>query len=307
MPRATAGRWLLAAACATAAGCASIGSPQADDRLAPGRIWDARSQRFVAEQAVLQAAQQAPIVLLGETHDNAEHHRLQRRVLERLVAAGRRPALVMEQFDREHQAALDARRAESDATPDAVMDAGRFSRRSWQADGYRPLVELALAHGLPLLAGNVSRAEAREIVRDPARADLPAAPEPVLRALAGDIEDSHCGQRPEPALLAGMVAAQRARDRFMAQLLERFGARGAVLIAGAGHVRADRGAPLYMQSRPLVVAFREIDPGWTRLRDFLQDGFAGASSFDFVWFTDRAAREDPCASMPALPRAPGRQ
>lgn len=65
------------------------------------------------------------------------------------------------------------------------------------------------------------------------------------------IDGSHCGDKVAPALLTGMIAAQRARDLAMAQSIENERRRRAVLIAGTGHVRADRGAPLYMRRRPL--------------------------------------------------------
>jgi uncharacterized iron-regulated protein len=288
-----------------ASGCASL--PNAPEAIAPvpGSIWDARAGTYVSTEVVQRAVRESNLVLLGETHDNLEHHRLQRELLGHILATGRRPALVMEQLDREFQAALDGERARAGRTADSVLDAAHFNRRGWGSDGYRPLVDLALQYELPLVAANVSRNDARAIVRDPAKAALPPVGKPVEDALAADIERSHCGQRPAPALLAGMVAAQRARDVAMAQALQKQAARGAVLIAGGGHVRVDRGAPLYLGERPLVVAFLEVDSGGKRaLKDYLDDEFATARSFDFVWFTERATRTDPCADMPRMQEPP---
>jgi uncharacterized iron-regulated protein len=186
------------------------------------------------------------------------------------------------------------------------MDAGHFNRRGWQVEGYRPLVALALEFDLPIVAANLSRDGARSIVRDPAHAALPPVDRSVEDALAADIDRSHCGEKVPPALLAGMVAAQRARDLAMAQSLERAGARGAVLIAGVGHVRADRGAPLYMKKRPLVIAFVEVEPDLQRPEEYLDGLFATGASFDYIWFTTRATRADPCAEKPALPGLPQR-
>jgi len=264
-----------------------------------GRVWDVHAQAFVDPDTVRRAARAATFVLLGEAHDNHEHHRLQLAVLKDMVAAGRMPALVMEQFDREHEAALQAELTRPGRTADSVMDAGRFNRDGWDAEAYRPLVALALEAGLPLVAGNVSRSEARAIVRDPARFPLPPVDATVERALSGDIERNHCGDTVEPKLLAVMVSAHRSRDVTMARELERHAERGAVLIAGAGHVRADRGAPLYMRQKPLVVAFVEIDRERPEPGDYLRGPFADAASYDYLWFTPRAQREDPCAGRPA--------
>ena len=268
-----------------------------------GRIWDVRAGRFVEAAAVQVAARAAPVVLLGETHDNLDHHRLQRAVLGEIVATGRRPALVMEQFDREFEAALETERARPGRTADTLMEAGHFDRKGWQVEGYRPLIALALEFDLPIVAANLSRDEARSIVRDPPRAALPGVDRRVEESIAADIDRSHCGEKAPPAILAGMVAAQRARDLAMARALDSEAARGAVLIAGVGHVRADRGAPLYMARRPLVIAFIEVDPDLRQPAQYLDGEFATAGSFDYLWFTSRAARADPCAEKPALPRA----
>ena len=284
---------------AGAAGCATL-PHEPVIAPAPGSIWDTRAHAYVSTESVQRAVRASNLVLLGETHDNPEHHRLQQELLTQVTATGRRPALVMEQLDREFQAALDAERARPGRTADTFLDAGHFNRRSWQVDGYRPLVELALQYDLPVIAANVSRDDARAIVRDPARAGLPPVAKHVEDALAADIDRSHCGEKAEPAVLAGMVAAQRARDVAMARALQQEAARGAVLIAGGGHVRADRGAPLYMSQRPLVIAFVEVDSARHSLKEYLDDQFATSQSFDFVWFTERAVRADPCADKPHL-------
>jgi uncharacterized iron-regulated protein len=280
--------------------CGTIAREGGAEAQLSGRIWDLRAGAFVTDAAVRGAVRAAPVVLLGETHDNLEHHRLQRELLAEAVASGRRPALVMEQLDREFQAALDTERKRAGRTADTVLDAGQFNRRSWQVEGYRPLVALALESDLPIIAVNISRNDARSIVRDPARASLPPVAKQVEDELAAEIERSHCGQKTPPALLAGMVAAQRARDVAMAQALTREEQRGAVLIAGVGHVRADRGAPVYMPRRPLVIAFIEVDSERRQPKDYFDGRFATTQSFDYAWFTERAAREDPCAEKPAL-------
>jgi uncharacterized iron-regulated protein len=295
-------RWIMLCLFAMTTSCGTTAREGSGDAPLAGRIWDVRARTFVGDDALRRAVRAAPIVLLGETHDNLEHHRLQRELFGEVVASGRRPALVMEQLDREFQAALDAERLRPGRTADTLLDAGQFNRRSWQVEGYRPLVALALEFDLPIVAGNLSRNEARSIVRDPARATLPPVDKRVDEALAADIDRSHCGEKVPPALLAGMVAAQRARDLTMAQALGRDEGRGAVLIAGVGHVRADRGAPLYMNKRPLVIAFIEADPERRQAAEYFDDMFATAESFDYVWFTPRAERPDPCATKPVLPK-----
>ena len=274
-------------------------SPLERDHALAGRIWDARAQRMLDERELLGRAAAAHLLILGETHDNADHHRLQARVLAGMLRGGRVPALALEQFDREHQTALDAAMQLGEKDPEAIAQAGHFDRRGWNWPDYRPLVRLAADHGLRLIAANLSRVDARALMRSvaagaPPAAGLPPGDPGTRAALERDIVEGHCGMPMSPALIAGMVQAQRARDAQMAASMQAAGAAGAVLIAGAAHARRDRGAPLYLsedaRSNLLVVAFVEVEKGREDPRDYLQPG-----SYDLVWFTPQAAREDPCA------------
>jgi len=226
-------------------------------------------------------------IILGETHDNPEHHRLQRRVLDALAPAGQR-TLAMEQFDTEYQAALDAARARN-ADAEALADAGRLDRQGWNWPLYQPLVQFALDQGWPIAAANLSRAEARRIVADPAASGLAPISAILKEKLEHDMIEGHCGQRPDAKRLAGMIEAQRARDARMAEVLA---ARpSTVLIAGSGHARRDRGVPVHMRGREVLsIAFVEVEADKPAPRDYAQE-------FDFLWFTPRAVREDPCMGL----------
>lgn len=252
-----------------------------------GKIWDVRAGRFVEADEAFSRAARATHVILGETHDNAEHHRLQRLALERLTGPR---SLAMEQFDSDFQAGIDAAQAKG-ADAEALADAGHFDRKGWNWPLYKPLVAFAVERRWPIIAANLSRVEARRIVSDPASSGLPAAPE-MAKALERDIAESHCGERPAPKLLAGMVEAQRARDARMASRLN----GQTVLITGIGHARRDRGVPLYLPGADIVsIGFVEVDDDKKSPRDYLAGLFTPAS-FDYVWFTPRAPREDPCKS-----------
>lgn len=263
------------------AGCAQ--QPTVEPNALVGKIWDTRAASFVPQQAVFDRTANARYVILGEIHDNAEHHRLQRVVLESIAARGRRPVLAMEQFDNQYQAALDAARTRG-ADAEGMADAGRFDRKGWNWPLYKPLVQFALEFGWALAAANLSRADARAIVADPARSGLPPANPYVEAALSRDIGESHCGKTPDAKLLRGMVEAQRARDARMASVFK----RDTVLIAGAGHARRDRGVPIYLDADVLSIAFTETESEKTAPREYEQ-------TYDYLWFTSRATREDPCA------------
>ncbi len=264
------------------------------------RIIDTRTRNPIARDELVRRLAAARFVILGEIHDNARHHRLQAELLETMLAAGRRPAIAMEQFDRENQAALDAARARGERDPERLADAGKFDRKGWRWHDYEPIVRMAAANDLPLLAANFSRADARALMKSgvPAPGIAPAGGAE-RTALEKAIVDGHCGIRPPPAMLSGMVEVQRARDARMAEVLGAQGTgaagAGAVLVAGAGHARLDRGVPSYMPPE-----FREqlLSVG---LVEFNSDGTLPVVDYrgiyDVVWFTPRAAREDPCLNL----------
>lgn len=249
--------------------------------------------------ALLPGRSAAPrLLLLGEVHDNAAQHALRLKAFEAWLASGARPALLMEQFDRERQADIDRLRAEAGGKPvDAqrLIDAAAASGARWQWEFYRPFVRLALEHGLPIVAANVSRSEARLVATQGLAAlgfdaEVPA---DLLRAQADLIVASHCGMVDQAQGLR-MAAAQVARDQFMARMLEPQRERGAVLLAGNGHVRRDIGVPRWLSAdaRSRTVAI-----------GFLEEGDDDRTAYDHALTTPRQAREDPCNAMRPKPTA----
>ena len=175
--------------------------------------------------------------------------------------------------------------------------AGR-TRSGWHWPFYEPFIARALQQGLPIVAATVGRADARLIMRDglAAHGFDPAVPPAVLDGLARDIETSHCGMLDAPTARR-MALAQVARDQQMARLLQLHAARGAVLLAGNGHVRTDRGAPRWLDAatRARSEAIGVLEPD------------EDAAPFDRHVRVPAQDRPDPCAGMPDLrpkPAAP---
>jgi hypothetical protein len=102
------------------------------------------------------------------------------------------------------------------------------------------------------------------------------------------------------AMVDAMINVQRVRDAALADaLLGAASADGAVLIAGAGHVRRDRGAPIYLSRRApeqivLALSFAEVTNGPAQTGDPAERASQRGPGFDLVWFTPRVDDEDPC-------------
>ncbi len=283
-------------------------APVGRDDPRVGRIFAVAEERWIDETALFDALAGADFVLLGERHDHPDHHALQARILRALVARDRHPAVAFEMLDADDAAALatlpSAAGGDVPARALTLREAVAWDRSGWPDWAlYAPVFETALAETLPIVPGNLSRAEQHAIGRGGAAALAPARraelgldepPDPdEFRALAEQIREAHCGHAPEAAL-DRMVDMQRAWNaQLAASLAAARTSTGAVLIAGSEHVRRDRGAPrrlaqLAPGAQIAAVGFIEIDP---RDPDALPDA---TTPFDYVWLTPRLDLEDPC-------------
>ncbi|HUL58555.1 MAG TPA: ChaN family lipoprotein [Anaeromyxobacteraceae bacterium] len=275
-----------------------------------GRIWDVRAGRFVELAAAEAAVARADFVFLGETHDNPDHHRMEARFVRAVTASGRRPALAFEMLDTGEQAAVDAALAKAPKDPDAVAAAVKWDKSGWPPfASYRPVFEAGLDAGLRIVAANLSRKEGRDVVTKGPEG-VPAELRPILardeplppefaESLRREMRESHCGELPEKHV-EPMVLAQRARDARMAErLVAAAGPDGAILVTGAGHAREDHGVPVHVarlaQGRSVAsIAVVEVVDGQQLPSEYAADYGASTLPFDFVVFTPRQDREDPC-------------
>ena len=225
-----------------------------------GRIWDVSSARFIDRQSLVSRLARADFLLLGERHDNLDHHLLQAEVLRNLIALGRRPAVGFEMFG------LDDAKAITNHLARAPNDAAGLGRAvNWDKSGwpdwamYQPIAEAALQARLQIVATNLPLATARKMSSDGLAALEPSVrrelgldrplSDAMFATMATDIRDSHCGYASEESVNT-MVGVQRARDAQMAQSLIAAGdPDGAILVAGAGHVRKDYGIPVYLAAK----------------------------------------------------------
>jgi uncharacterized iron-regulated protein len=273
---------------------------------------------------------EADYVLLGEIHDNPDHHRLQAWIIGRLAQKGRRPVVAFEMIDAGQEEALRAYLARSDASADGLGAALKWKQHGWPAwTMYKPVAEAALkasragAGPAILSAGGPAREMVRAVSRGNLHALIPKSdlerlglnrklPEALAADLKEELFETHCRLMPREAM-APLVSVQRLRDASFADRMIRAGERvraagggsegsgsaTIVLIAGGGHVRKDRGAPYYVLNREpgaklAAVIFAEAS-GEARSPgqiEALEPG--GAPKADFVWVTPAAEREDQC-------------
>lgn len=258
-----------------------------------GAVADAGPGKLISQNLPIDEIPSSDVVILGEVHDNPQHHRNQAHA----VAALAPHALVFEMLTPDQAARV---------TPALRQDAAALGEAlEWEASGwpdfedYYPI--FTAAPEAQIYGGALDRAEVRRAFEDGAARVF--GPEAVRfgldQPLPQDEQEerealqhrAHCDALP-PEMLPGMVAAQRLRDAVLSQaVIEAYAATGGpvVLISGSGHARTDWGVPaLLALAAPELSVF---SVGQT------ENAPEGDVPYDLLIVTDPAPRPDPCASF----------
>ena len=138
--------------------------------MTAGQWLDPATGRHPADDDLIGRMAARPVVLLGEVHDNADHHRWQLHTLSALH--GRNPNMVLgfEAFPRSVQAHLD-RWTRGDMNEQAFLKAVRWDQ-VWRFKSalYMPLFNFARIHRIPMVALNVDQALLERVRNDGWRA-----------------------------------------------------------------------------------------------------------------------------------------
>ncbi len=123
----------------------------APESLYDSRLYNTQSRQPVSVAQLASELQPADVVIIGEYHGHQGSHLLQSQL--QIALHRLRPAQVlsMEQFNSDHQTALD--RYLEGGSGEAEM---REDAQAWPnyAGSYRPLIEYAKRHHLPVIASN---------------------------------------------------------------------------------------------------------------------------------------------------------
>ncbi|GGX85455.1 hypothetical protein GCM10007160_11080 [Litchfieldella qijiaojingensis] len=258
-----------------------------------GRVRDLRGGIWLSERALMARLFEARGVIVGERHDNPEHHRLERWLIDRLASRGQLGGVAMEMLDPSQQARLESySAAELLALPEADLRKLLQWNEGWNWQAYGPIVRRVLELGLVPRAANIGRQAIKELV---ATNQAPALPPAVAAVHRRILIEGHCHLLPENRL-DGMLAAQVARDKAMAAALAAL-PPVAVLICGSGHARRDIGVALHSDVAPLSLACVELAPGQNDWRSALPAGVDGVPPYDLAWFTLPVERGDPCEAL----------
>ena len=153
-------------------------SPEGQDDPHVGKVLDTANGIWLTPNLLVESLVSAPHVMVGEKHDNPDHHRLQLWLLESLQAHRPQGSLVMEMLGPSQQAAVDRLQGETTFDPDALPDALEWNP-GWDWALYGPLVQWGLTNPQRLLAANLAEDEMRTVY---------ASPQPLADAYSAEAE-----------------------------------------------------------------------------------------------------------------------
>ncbi len=318
---------VLAAAVPSAHGV-EVGQGVAECARVGSWLDPATGRRTEAPPLLATAARRA-VVLLGESHDNAEDHRWQLHALAGLHAYRADLVLGFEMFPRSTQPVLE-RWVAGELDERAFLDAVRWDEVwGFDAELYLPLLHFARLNRVPMVALNVDRSLVARVAREGwdsvpegeregigepaaasagyreflARVMLAKSPPPPRTGADADTETaSEEPPQEEREMLAQprferFVEAQLVWDRAMAEALATAHAGGALVVGiiGRGHLQHGYGVPRQLADLGVadVAVLLPFEP--TDSCEAIEPGVATAA---FV--TDSPARVSPPRPPPRL-------
>lgn len=280
-------------------------SPLYQDHSLAGKIWSSTASEFVDEQKLLSTLSTKRYVLLGEKHDNPDHHALQLRMLNWIIDENGLAHVTFEMLDSSADQQLQQFTQQEFLNRNDIKTYLQWDEEGWDWNVYGPLLETAHRASVTVKSGNISSDTVGQVYNEPTPDAIAAVfGDTVMAKLTEDIDASHCGLLPESQFPA-MVRVQQTRDDRMArQLATQSADEAAILIAWNYHVRQDLGVPNYMlaQNAELTrndivsVALIEVLPGENNPADYLEQ-FSELPAYDYIWFTPAVTAEDYCESL----------
>jgi uncharacterized iron-regulated protein len=232
-------------------------------------------QQKIPIARMVEEVRDAPLIFVGEIHDDPEHHELQERVVRGVHSTGHPLAIGLEMFNADSQPELDA-------WTEGRLDPGRFAAlyaRNWKEPLglYAGIFRYAHAHRIPLVGLNVPRELIQKVMRhgieglpEEVRGDLP----PDIRCgLTGDylaflerVYAGHAGGKDDiDHFCQAMTLWNSLMARNIAAYLRNHPGTAMVVLAGAGHARKKGGIPEQLDREGERYQYRVILPALPNL------------------------------------------
>jgi uncharacterized iron-regulated protein len=128
------------------------------NQCVPDATWmEPVSGKTVSQERILKKLAKQKVVLLGEDHDNAEHHRWQLHTIAQIHALNKNIAIGFESFPRHTQDILDRWVAGELSEKELLEQTDWNTIWNFDANLYLPMFHYARMHKIPMIALNIPR------------------------------------------------------------------------------------------------------------------------------------------------------
>ncbi|MEW8505314.1 MAG: ChaN family lipoprotein [Candidatus Thiodiazotropha sp.] len=135
-----------------------------DPEPAPDPVIDLSAMIDVT--SLIEKVSDSQVVFIGETHDQYQHHLNQLAIIKGLHAKHSDLAIGLEFFFQPYQAALDRYIAGEIDESDLLRESEYFNRWRFDYRLYRPIIQYAREHGIPLIALNLESEITQQVGRE---------------------------------------------------------------------------------------------------------------------------------------------
>lgn len=235
--------------------------------------------------SVMQQIDNARVVLVGEAHTRWDHHQVQLEILKQLYQSNPDLAIGVEWFQRPYQKHLDAYIAGEISEQEMLRLTGYYERWGYDYRLYRPVLEYAREHKIPVIALNASH-ELTEAISTSGFDELPAE---LKQQLPGNYDwsdkeyekflrgifDMH---QDDSAKFEDFLRVQLTWDETMAesavQHLDSNPETRMIIFAGSGHIMYGSGIPNRIKRRSdvkqvSILVSEDHMPASEKIADFL--------------------------------------
>ncbi|GAA3913933.1 ChaN family lipoprotein [Litoribacillus peritrichatus] len=270
-----------------------------------GHIIKTDTQHSISDSQLVEELAEADYVLIGEKHDNPDHHLLQNWLLTQLLPNAKYQ-VTYEMMTYDQQSQLDTLNASS-LTSD-IATAANFQTSGWAPQMYLPLLQTSLNKGATISGGNLPKEQIMTLY-----SANPASLKPANRfttmnvlndaqmlTLDKYIFEQHCELMPM-SQVGPMSKIQIAKDASLAFSMVNSSAPKNILITGNFHANKTLGVPVHLaqlepKATSLIVQIVEVEPGKTEPSDYLK---VDDQTADYLWFTPKWSNRDYCDDIKA--------
>ena len=128
-----------------------------------GKIWSSKRQEFITVDEFTSSIEESRYLILGEKHDNPDHHLLQLSIINHLVSRGLLSLVAFEMMDTSSQNLLDEMHLVNMDNQESLKEYLKWDEEGWNWSYYGPIIYSAYSSKVALAASNLTDSKMMEL------------------------------------------------------------------------------------------------------------------------------------------------